>query len=360
MDADMFPLFEHFPQLQPSLQPLSLGTFPTPVAALSGLERRINRSNLFIKRDDLSGEPYGGNKVRKLELLLGDARRMGAKRLITSGAAGSNHALATALYGTRQGFKTTLMLFNQPEAPGIAATLAADLSAGAEIFFDVDYKRHEEHIREMAEKYEQEDKCKPYLIPPGGSSAIGVIGYVNAAFELRRQIEGEMLPEPRAIYMAFGTMGSAAGLLLGLRAAGIRSKLVAIRVTPEIVANAEKFLRLFSQANELLREIDPSFPLCHFDAGDFEIDDMYLGDGYGIVTPAAREAIAVLSETNGIVLDGVYTGKAGAAFLAAAASGALRDKPLLYWHTKNSRSLVISETFDFHKLPEGLHRYFEE
>jgi 1-aminocyclopropane-1-carboxylate deaminase/D-cysteine desulfhydrase-like pyridoxal-dependent ACC family enzyme len=356
----MFPLFEQFPGLQSSLPRLSLGIFPTPIAPLTGLEQRLGRNGLFIKRDDLSGELYGGNKVRKLELLLGAARAAGAKRIITSGAAGSNHALATALYGARQGFKVTLMLFKQPPAPGIAATLAADYSAGAEICFDADFAGHEARIASTAEKYAKDDGHSPYLIPPGGSSAVGVIGYVNAAFELRRQIEQKTLPEPAAIYIAFGTMGSAAGLLLGLRAAGIRSRLIAVRVTPEAVANAGKFLLLFNRANEFLHERDSSFPLCNFSADNFEIDDMYLGEGYGIATPEAREAISVLSQTNGIVLDGVYTGKAGAAFLTGAASHHLRDKPLLYWHTKNSRPLSISDTFEFPRLPEGLHRYFME
>jgi 1-aminocyclopropane-1-carboxylate deaminase/D-cysteine desulfhydrase-like pyridoxal-dependent ACC family enzyme len=356
----MFPLFEHYPGLQLSLNKLSLGTFPTPVATLTGLEHRLGRSGLFIKRDDLSAELYGGNKARKLELLLGDARAKGAKRIITSGAAGSNHALATALYGTRHGFKVTLMLFRQPPAPGIAATLAADYSTGADIHFDDDYARHEGHIAEMVQKYAKDDGHAPYLIPPGGSSAVGVIGYVNAAFELRRQMEEKVLPEPAAIYIALGTMGSAAGLLLGLRAAGIRSKLIAVRVTPDTVANADKFSQLFNRANEFLREKDPSFPACSFSSDDFEIDDMYLGEGYGIATPEAREAISVLNQTNGIVLDGVYTGKAGAAFLTGAALHHLHGKPLLYWHTKNSRSLVISDAFDYHRLPQGLHRYFIE
>ena len=353
----MIPLFTRFPKLQSHFPHLPLGTFPTPVESMTGFNGRCGSGELYIKRDDLSGLLYGGNKVRKLEFLLAEAKRAGAKRVITSGAAGSNHALATALYSRQCGFKTTLMLFEQPPLPGIGATLLADLATGAEMFHDATYQQHLDHLQSVAAACRDDDGMPPYIIPAGGSCPVGIIGFVNAAFELGEQITKGRLPEPVAIYVAFGTMGTAAGLLLGLRAAGIRSKLIAVRVVPESVANRVKFTSLFNETNNLLLSGDPSFPRCTIDDNDFAICDDYLGEGYGKTTPDALSAIEEFASAEGITLDPVYTGKTGAAFLAEARRKKYNGRPLLYWHTKNSRSLPSGEK-DFHQLPADFHRYF--
>ncbi|MBN1578560.1 MAG: pyridoxal-phosphate dependent enzyme [Chitinispirillaceae bacterium] len=356
----MIPLFARFPKLQSALPYLSLGTLPTPVDPLRGIGSRCGRSALFIKRDDISGLPYGGNKVRKLEFLLAEAKKSGAKRIITSGAAGSNHALATALYGRRCGFEVTLMLFEQPPLPGIGATLLADYATGAEMFHDTAYSRHLDHLKSIIADYEHDEGVPPYVIPAGGSCATGIIGFVNAAFELSEQIARGLLPEPAAVYVAFGTMGTVAGLLLGLRAAGIRSKLIAVRVVPKAVANSEKFRRLFAATNRLLIDGDPSFPPCSFDEQDLVVCDDFFGDGYGIPTSAALSAIEDFTKNDEIALDPVYTGKTGAAFLADACSKGVHDTPLLFWHTKSRHSPPLSSgECDHHRLPGEFQRYFK-
>ncbi|MBN1610281.1 MAG: pyridoxal-phosphate dependent enzyme [Polyangiaceae bacterium] len=355
----MLPLFARYPRLRSRLHHLELATLPTPLSSLDGLGRSLGRRGLFMKRDDLSGALYGGNKVRKLEFLLGDARDQGALRVVTSGAAGSNHALATALYAGRCGFRTTLMLCEQPSVPGVAANLAADVACGAEVLFDSSYDEQQARVQAAEAHYRALDGISPYLIPPGGSVPIGVVGFVNAALELSAQIDEGSLPMPDRIYVSFGTMGTAAGLLLGMRAVGLPSKLVAVRVTPEPVANAEKFRALFDRTGELLRERDSSFPRCSFDHRHFGICDDYLGGGYAIGTEVACRAIDQFEAREGIALDPVYTAKPAAAFLADAVSGQKRDRVLLYWHTKNSRPLPVPPTtFDYRRLPEGLHRYF--
>ena len=129
----MIPLFEHYHLLAHKLPYVSLGEFPTPVQKLNQLGRQLGLDNLFIKRDDLSGKVYGGNKIRKLEFLLGDALRIGAKEVLTFGSAGSNHALATAIYARQLGLKSISMLVPQPNAHYVRRNLLMSYHCGAEL-----------------------------------------------------------------------------------------------------------------------------------------------------------------------------------------------------------------------------------
>lgn len=357
------PLLSLFPRLRPALPHCDIGAFPTPVEPLVGIASRTGRSGvggLFIKRDDLSATLYGGNKVRKLEFLLAAARRTGAKRIITSGAAGSNHALATALYARRHGFAVTLMLFEQPYLPAIGPTLLADFACGAELFHDDTYAQHCKRLQAATEHYLDVEGVAPYIIPGGGSSPLGAAGFVNAAFELREQIKKGSVPEPAAIYVAFGTMGTVAGLLIGLRAANIRSKIVAVSVVPGIVANEEKFAILVEDTCRLLYGADPSFPRVILKKSDYYINDDFLGEGYGLCTAEGVSAMDEFKSSDDIALDPVYTGKTAAAFLEDARSEGLREKTLLFWHTKSKKfpPLPQGEEADFHRLPSEFHRYF--
>ncbi|HVO67767.1 MAG TPA: pyridoxal-phosphate dependent enzyme [Syntrophales bacterium] len=353
----MITLFERYPRLAERLPRLVFGEFPTPVEKLSGLCHRLDRDNLYIKRDDLSSRAYGGNKVRKLEFLLADALKNGAGRVITSGGAGSNHALATALYAQQAGLKAVLMLYQQPNSHAVMDNLLMDLYSGAKLFHHDSYEEHLQAFKEVVKWYEIFDGRVPYVIPLGGSSSVGAIGYVNAGFELADQIDAGKLPVPSRIYLALGTMGTTAGLLLGLKAAGIKTHLYAARVVPTYVADIDKYLVLFHQTNELVRELDPSLPLCNVEPDDITIYHGYFGDKYGMYTPEAMAAMKLLRESDGIVLDGTYTGKACAAFLEDARNG--DGEPLLFWNTKNSRPFP-SEALaaDYKLLPSSFHRYF--
>jgi D-cysteine desulfhydrase len=319
----------------------------------------LARDDLYIKRDDLTSGVYGGNKVRKLEFLLADALREGALRVITSGGAGSNHALATAIYGKKAGLKTVLMLFRQPNSHSVRYNLIMNLVSGAEL---IHHDTHEEHVQSFEEtirRYESADGRSPYVIPLGGSSPMGAMGYVNAGLELAAQIAAGELPPPSRIYLALGTMGTAMGLLLGLKAAGIKTNLQAVRAVPNYVAGIDKCHLLFTQTNELLREMDPSFPSCTLEAEDLTIRHEYFGEKYGMFTPEAVDAATLLKESDGIILDGTYTGKAGAAFLADVRSN--MDGPVLFWNTKNSRPLPPEAmAADYRLLPVPMHCYFNE
>jgi D-cysteine desulfhydrase len=338
---------------------IPLGEFPTPVEKISGLCRRFSRDNLYIKRDDLSSSIYGGNKVRKLEFLLADALKQGVVRVMTSGGVGSNHALATAIYARHVGLKTTLMLYRQINSRSVRENLLMDRFCGADLFHHDTYQEHLQAFENKRRHFETTDGKSPYIIPLGGSSPVGALGYVNAGFELAEQITAGMLPIPSRIYLALGTMGTAAGMLLGLKAAGITTRLHVVRVVPPYVADRDKFLLLFGQINGLLKGLDPSFPLCSIDPGDLTIHHEYFGGTYGLYTQEAVNAIELLRESDGILLDGTYTGKACAALIADVGSGG--DEPLLFWNTKNSRPLPAEAlATDYRTLPAQFHHYFTE
>jgi D-cysteine desulfhydrase len=351
----MIPLFERYPTLAEKITRLSFGEFPTPVERLSGISRLLDRDNLYIKRDDLSSRAYGGNKVRKLEFLLADALKHGAVRVITSGGAGSNHAVATGIYARKAGIKAVLMLFRQPNSHSVRHNLLLNLASGAELIHHDTYEEHTQAVEDTIRRYESVDGRAPYVIPLGGSSPVGAIGYVNAGLELAAR----KLPPPSRIYLALGTMGTAMGLLLGLKAAGIRTNLQAVRAVPTYVAGIDKCHVFFNQTNELLREMDPSFPTCTLTPEDLTIRQEYFGEKYGIFTPEAVAAATLLRESDGIILDGTYTGKACAAFLADTRNDG--REPVLFWNTKNSRPLPPEAlAADYRLLPAPLHCYFEE
>ena len=355
----MIPLFEWYPTVAEKIPRLSFGEFPTPVERLSGISRHLKRDNLYIKRDDLSSRAYGGNKVRKLEFLLADALKHGAVRVITSGGAGSNHAVATAVYARKAGLKAVLMLFRQPNSHAVRHNLLLNLASGAELIHHDTYEEHTQALTETIRRYESVDGRAPYVIPLGGSSPVGAIGYVNAGLELAAQIAAGELPLPSRIYLALGTMGTAMGLLLGLKAAGIKTNLQAVRAVPTYVAGMDKCHLLFNRTNEFLREMDPSFPTCTLTPEDLTIREEYFGEKYGMFTPEAVAAATLLRESDGIILDGTYTGKACAAFLADLRNDG--DEPVLFWNTKNSRALPPEAlAADYRLLPAPLHYYFEE
>jgi 1-aminocyclopropane-1-carboxylate deaminase/D-cysteine desulfhydrase-like pyridoxal-dependent ACC family enzyme len=355
----MIPLFTRFPNLLPALPHRSVGSFPTPVEKLDGLGKKLGRGDLFVKCDNLSGPLYGGNKVRKLEFLLADAAKKGARRVITMGAAGSNHALATALYARAAGLKAALLLFEQPASSVVRNNLLTDAWAGADLHYEATFETLMKRLPEIMRRYAETDGCAPYFIPAGGSSATGAVGYVNAAFELKLQIDNDELPLPAVIFCPFGTMGTVAGLALGLRAAGLASRVVAARVVPKGVANREKCAALVDETATILCRRDPEFPQLHFSDCAIDLNHDYFEPGYGEASQTVIDAVALAESADDLHLDTTYSGKAFAAFIAAARAG--KEGPLLFWNTKNSVPLPEEAmAIDYHRLPEPLHRYFEE
>jgi 1-aminocyclopropane-1-carboxylate deaminase/D-cysteine desulfhydrase-like pyridoxal-dependent ACC family enzyme len=363
----VIPLFEEYPLLREKLAYVSLGELPTPVQKLERLGAELGISKLYIKRDDLSGKVYGGNKPRKLEFILGNALRSGAREVIALGGAGSNHALATAIYAQKVGLKSISMLMPQPNARYVGRNLLMSYHCGAELHLcgaELESARNSPLVY-LATMYQLlrcrlKSGCFPQIIPPGGSSPTGTTGFVNAALELRKQITNGEMPEPEYIYVACGTMGTAAGLILGLKAAKLDSRVVPVRVTSEKFVNAGGMINLIDKTSSLLHSLDASFPRFEFSAADIEIRHDYFGKRYALFTKEGMEAVSLMRESEGIKLDGTYTGKTLAAIIDDAKSGSLQGKTILFWNTLNSRDFSDEiSSIDYHSLPRGFHRYFE-
>jgi len=357
----MIPLFEHYPLLKDRLLYISLGQFPTPVEKLDRLGVDIGLDHLYIKRDDLSGRVYGGNKVRKLEFLLGHALHSKTKEVLTFGFAGSNHALATAIYAQQVGLKSISMLMPQPNAHYVQHNLLMSYHCRAELHQHWNIQLLAVGTSYQLLRHKLKNGHFPQIISAGGSSPLGAIGYVNAALELKEQIMKKEIPEPDHIYVALGTMGTAVGLTLGLKAANLKSRIISVRVAAEKFANLRKMVKLFRKTNVFINSLDPSFPKFEIFEKDIDIRQEFFGEQYALFTKEGMEAVAQMKSKEGIKLDGTYTGKAFSALIDDAKKQNLRDKVVLFWNTYNSKNFSEAiATLDYRQLPKNFHRYFEQ
>lgn len=324
------PLFDVCPALRDRVPWLPLGMLPTRVAHAS-LPLDGQRRDLLIKHDDESGYPYAGNKVRKLEFILAHARDIGAGRLITAGATGSHHALATAIYGAAHGFAVTLVLFPQNRTDHVRETLLLDHALGAELLFT---RRMEGVPLALWRARRARAADSPYIVPPGGSDPRGTLGYVNAALEAAVQLEAGDTPRPDRVFVAAGTLGTVAGIALGFALAGLVIPITAVRITSRLVTNEAMLARL---CRATARVLAPGAPddLVGRALALVRLDGSQLGTGYGRATPAAEQATASFAPL-GVRLDSTYTAKAAAALVAALRRPDPPRLPLL-WHTLSAR-----------------------
>lgn len=339
------PLVESFPGTE-GLARIELCELPTPVEPLPyGAFAGVS-----VKRDDLTSPVYGGNKVRKLEFLLGDALEKDAKTVLTFGAYGSNHALATALYASRLGLEPHVVLSPQEPGPFAPRTLLAHAGIGSVIHLVEGWDGKRAAVEAMRE-LEERDGIEPYVIPMGGTNALGAVGYVNAALELFGQ--GVV---PSSVYVAGGTLGTAIGLAIGFAAAGVDTHVQAVRVTPEEVAAPERAGKLTAETTSLLHSLDARFPLLTADDLRFTLRHDWFEPGYGIPTPETTDAVAT-AEGDGLHLETTYTGKAFAALLADLDSGAAGDG-VLFWNTYNSAPYPAPGPIEV--LPQVLRDYIAQ
>lgn len=359
----MIELFERYEHLKEKLPYIQLGNFPTPVSRMAILGQQLDLKNLYLKEDGKSGEIYGGNKVRKLEFLLGDARQKEATVVGTYGCAGSNHALATVIYGRSLGMEVHTFLYPQENSKKVRENLKLELWAGAEMHLrpDFDPGKMEQVVRRLKTKVRLSGQKPAYIIPSGGSNPLGVMGFVSAGLELCKQIENGEMPLPDFIYCPMGTMGTVAGILIGLKLAGVKSKVVAVQVVDEPFVSDEKLHLLFKESADFLFELDENIPRLALSAEDYEIRSEFLGGGYGISTPEAEEAVSTALSVQGVPLETTYSGKAFAAFLQDAREKRFKNKTALFWHTLNVRDLSkYADMTDEKKLPKEAQVYFEE
>lgn len=342
-----------YPRFAARVKHVSLADLPTPVT--SSRVRLGNRHGVIsIKHDDVTSLHYGGNKVRKLEFLLQRANDHKAKRIATFGAVASNHAVATALYAAQSGYECTCFLSHQRRTPGAAKALRFHQQNGTEVVqYGGDRKDRVQTLRRFLLGRGVS------LIPLGGTSWLGSIGFVNAGLEIAAQIEAGEIPRPARIYVALGTMGTAAGLALGLVLAGLDTELHAVRVTDKRFANRAAFFRLMHKTARLMHAIDPTIP------GDLGyrtrvvIRDEFFGDGYARSNDATERAVAFAEDELSMTLERTYTGKTMAAILADLSNDL--DSPVLFWNTYNSRPMHVDDQAapDWQRLPAEFRRYFD-
>ena len=359
------PLASRFPGAA-SLPCAGIAVLPTPLDSLDGLARELGLGRLLVKRDDLTAPAYGGNKVRKLDYLLGKALAEGRTSVITYGAYGSNHALATAVYCRALGLEPHAVLSPQAIGPFAARTLRAHVGLGT-ILHSVDgWDGAAEGVAVSAALAER-DGTRPFDIPMGGTNALGALGYVNAAIEVVDQVReinaavdasdpGDGL-RPDVIYVAAGTIGTAIGLAIGLAAVGAPTRVVAVRVTPAEVASERIAVDLAEETLALLRTLDDSFPDLAYDDLSFELREDWYEPGYGVVTPETLEAVELASKS-GVSLETTYTGKAFAAMVADARAGALAGSQVIFWDTYNSAPMPAPGNAA--ALPSALQDYVAE
>lgn len=311
-----WPLLDRFPALA-SIPRLSLRSGPTPVESLESIA-----PNLWIKRDDLSALPIGGNKVRSLEFLL--AGLNAGDRVATVGSRGSTHALTTAMHGRAHGLRVSVGLWPQqmnPIAEIVYDELGRIASSRTEVFNPA--------------------FAMPWLwwrglrgdrtVPPGGTSPLGMLGHVNAALEVVAQVEAGLLPEPRQVVVPLGTGGTATGLALGFAIAGLYPRIVAARVVPSIVGRRSRVLRL-ADATRALIERKSGERLSISGALNVSVVHDVYGGAYGRTLARAAELTTRLGNATDVRLDATYAAKA-----FTAAIELRRDVPTLFWLTFDGR-----------------------
>jgi 1-aminocyclopropane-1-carboxylate deaminase/D-cysteine desulfhydrase-like pyridoxal-dependent ACC family enzyme len=326
-------LASRWPRLS-AIPHVELGVFPTPIEPLPAFSQVVG-AEVWCKRDDRSGGPYGGNKVRKLEFLLGQARAEGADTILTTGAVGSHHVLATGIYGRKQGFEVHATLMPQPHTPHVEENVRADLAQGVIVHAVPSYALFPAAMTAIATQLKLAGK-RVFGIGPGGSDASGVTGWIEGGLEIGRQLLAGEAREPDAIYVPLGSGGTAAGLAIGLAAAGVMAEVVAVRVTPRQLIRKAMLHTLSRGLVQRIRGIDERFPgVADVAMKNLVIEESFLGDGYGIPTGAGREASRLAAETDGLVLDASYTAKTMAALIAHARAHR-KGQRLLFVHTLSS------------------------
>ena len=309
---------------------------PTPVEALPRLSKLLGGPELFIKRDDLTGLAFGGNKTRKLEYLLGAASAEGADMVLTTGAAQSNHCRQTAAAAARCGLACTLVLVG-PEPDEPSANFFLDQLMGAKIIWTEGNTR-DQTLKAAFESADQAGK-KPYLIPYGGSNGVGAYAYLKAFEELVDQLQHEM---PDWIVFASSSGGTQAGLLIGKRIQNSESKILGISVD-------QTEQELVNRILEISQELGKIAGLeSKVSRNNILVNDHYTGEGYGIMNDLDREAIHLFAKQEGILLDPVYTGRAAAGLINLIRKGIIKKgERVLFWHTGGTPSLFARRYLPF-------------
>ncbi len=317
----------------------SLGFFPTPVTELERLSKHLKGPRIFIKRDDLTGLAFGGNKTRKLEFLVADALKQNCDTLITAGAAQSNHCRQTAAAAAACGLDCHLVLGGK--APDILdGNLLLDDILGAKIHWTGPLRKGET-IPDIAAKLSDQGK-KPYVIPYGGSNEVGATGFIEAIKELKLQLD-ETNTQISHIVFASSSGGTHAGMMIGNSMfAQNKIKLIGIGIDKEEAGDEPFEEHVVNLANSTCEKLNINVK---YTSNDIIIKNDYLGDGYGIVGDLERRAIRLLAETEGILVDPVYTGRTMGGLIDMIEKNEFSTSDtVLFWHTGGSPAIFPYST----------------
>ncbi len=291
-----------------SLSKIALASLPTPLQRADRLSDALGGPEIWFKRDDLTGFGLGGNKIRKLEYLAADALAQGADTLITGAGPQSNHVRATMAVAAHLGLKG-VAVFHGSSPSEKQGNLLLDELVGAELIFsnNPDRSQLDARIIEESERLKAEGH-RPYVIGRGGASPLGCVGYVAASAEIFSQLSALNL-QPDYLFCATGSCGTQTGLLVGSKWLQLDYRLCGITVSRRKDECLTRIEKLANETAALLNlKTKPS-------AADIEVNDNYIGQGYGTPTPECLAAIRLVARTEGIFLDPVYTGKAMAGLI---------------------------------------------
>ena len=364
-------LFEVYPNLEGKVPwtPILMG-IPSNVDRLTELENhlKLKGGEIYIKRDDKDHNIYGGNKLRKFEFIFGEALKKKKKGIITLGGIGTNHGIACAIITKELGLKCELFLSLQPITWHVQRSLLLYDYFGAKLHFTKSFE-----LGVLKSIFYRLFHPKYYLMSIGGSPLFGIgtplgsIGFINAIFELKNQIDEGILPEPDIIFVAAGSTGTSAGLTAGCKLLGLKTKVYPVNVSRDIVVNPKKLIRIANKSIKYLRKRDKSIPDVQVNKGDFDMIKGYLGSNYGVKTVKGQKAVDLVYELEGkklgFKLETTYTGKAMAAMLDFFEKEENKSKKVLFWNTYNSNDLdkyLREIEFDYEKLPKKFHKYYEQ
>jgi len=309
------------------LPSLPLVASPTPIEPMPRLRDALGGGpQLLIKRDDAIAFGFGGNKVRKLALVAARAQAEGADTLITAGGVQSNHARATAAAAAKLGMRAVLVANGTPQAAPTANALL-DRLLGAEVVHVAAREARAPKMEEIAGRL-RADGRRPFTIPIGASTPLGALGYVLAVAELVEQ-----MPPPDVIIHSTSSGGTQAGLVAGCRLLGLATRVIGISADDSATSLKSTIATIVSGVGELVAGHPERVALPPLDPA-IEVDDAFVGDGYGIPTAASREAIELAARCEAIFLDPTYTAKAMAALIAYVRQRRFKDaETILFWHT---------------------------
>lgn len=304
--------------------PVTLAHLPTPIEELASLRRALGGGpRLLIKRDDVLSFAFGGNKVRKMQFVAADALAEGADTLITCGGIQSNHARVTAAAAAKLGLGCVLVANGTPP-PQATANALLDRLLGAEVRYVADRTARATMMETAADELRRAGR-RPYVVPLGASTPLGALGFVTAIEELRAQ-----LPDaPEVIVHSTSSGGTQAGLLAGCARYGYATRVLGISADESSAALVRDIRGILDGLAGF-----EGLAAAGLDGVDVDVDDRFVGGGYGVPTDASREAIDLLARTEAIFLDPTYTSKAMAGLIARVRAGEFNERQdVLFWHT---------------------------